>query len=63
MRTSCKWLVVLHETHVRESNGSNEYNESKELYDLEYDSAEEHNLSGKNLEIESILWKKIQEYI
>jgi arylsulfatase A-like enzyme len=51
IRTS-KWKLIF-----------NEYDESKELYDLEHDSAEEHNLSDTNLEIESILWKKIQEYL
>ena len=42
----------------------NEYNNTKELYNLENDPNEEKNLSGQNLEIEQILLKeftKIQE--
>ncbi|KAF6246748.1 hypothetical protein C6990_06405 [Nitrosopumilus sp. b3] len=41
----------------------NEYDGSKELYDLESDPSEESNLIGKNLEIENILWKEIQNYL
>ncbi len=47
IRTS-KWKLIF-----------NEYNDSRELYDLENDPNEEVNLSGKNLEIESILSKKL----
>ena len=42
----------------------NEYNNTKELYDLKNDSLEENNLINTGLEIEGILWKeflKIQE--
>jgi arylsulfatase A-like enzyme len=51
---------------IRTSNWKlifNEYNNSKELYDLKSDPAEEQNLIGKNLDIETILWKKIQDYL
>ncbi len=37
----------------------NEYNDTKELYNLEDDSNEENNLSGNGLEIENILWEKL----
>ena len=52
IRTS-KWKLIV-----------NEYNNTKELYNLENDPNEEKNLSGQNLEIEQILLKeftKIQE--
>ena len=42
----------------------NEYNDTKELYDLKNDPLEENNLINTGLEIESILWEeflKIQE--
>jgi len=39
----------------------NEYNQTKELYDLKNDPDEEKDLSGKNIEIENILWKKLVE--
>lgn len=42
----------------------NEYNNTKELYDLENDPKEKNNLVGKNLEEENLLWlelKKINE--
>ena len=42
----------------------NEYNNTRELYDLENDPTEENNLVGKNLEEENLLWlelKKINE--
>ena len=41
----------------------NSYDDSKELYDLKNDPDENHNLSGTNLEIENILWKKILQYL
>ena len=41
----------------------NEYNNSKELYDLKSDPTEEHNLVGSNLEIEKTLWEKMQDYL
>jgi arylsulfatase A-like enzyme len=50
IRTS-KWKLIY-----------NEYNETKELYDLENDPNEENNLSGKNLEIENVLLKEISKY-
>jgi len=47
IRTS-KWKLIF-----------NEYDNSKELYDLKNDPEETNNLSGTNLEIEKILWKKL----
>ena len=47
VRTS-KWKLIF-----------NEYNDTKELYDLVSDPNEEHNLIGKNLEIEKNLWKEL----
>jgi len=41
----------------------NSYNNSKELYDLKNDPDENQNISGTNLEVENILWKKILEYL
>ena len=41
----------------------NEYDDSKELYDLKSDPTEEHNLAGKDLKIEATLWNKIQNYL
>lgn len=38
----------------------NEYDNSKELYDLVHDPQENDNLSGKGLEIENILFKKLE---
>jgi len=49
---SSKWKLIC-----------NEYDDSKELYDLESDPSEENNLIGKNLEIEKILWKEIKNYL
>lgn len=49
---SSKWKLIF-----------NEYDDSKELYNLESDPSEENNLIGKNLEIENILWKEIQNYL
>ena len=49
---SSKWKLIF-----------NEYNKSKELYNLESDPSEENNLIGTNLEIEEILWKEIQNYL
>ena len=46
IRTS-KWKLII-----------NEYNNSKELYDLEKDPEENTNLIDTNLEIQGILWKK-----
>ncbi len=37
----------------------NEYNNTKELYNLENDPNEENNISGTGLEIEDILWQKL----
>ena len=51
IRTS-KWKLIY-----------NEYNETKELYDLESDPEENHNLISKNLEIESLLWEKLIEHL
>lgn len=47
VRTS-KWKLVF-----------NEYNNTKELYDLSIDPNEENNLIGKNLEIEKNLWDEL----
>jgi len=47
IRTS-KWKLIY-----------NEYNDTKELYDLENDPSEENNLIGQGLEIEDHLWKKL----
>lgn len=47
LRTS-KWKLIF-----------NEYNNTKELYDLENDPNEEHNLSGTGLYIENILWEEM----
>lgn len=41
----------------------NEYNNTKELYNLQNDPNEEENLVGSGLEIEEILWKKLVSYI
>ena len=51
IRTS-KWKLIF-----------NEYNNSKELYDLTSDPAEENNLFGQGLEIEQILWTEIKNYL
>jgi len=48
IRTS-KWKFIL-----------NEYNNTKELYDLENDPNEEKNLINQNLEIENTLWYELQ---
>jgi len=51
---------------IRTSNWKliyNEYDNSKELYDLKSDPDEEHNLIGKDLEVETKLWNKIQGYL
>ena len=40
----------------------NEYNNTKELYDLENDPSEENNLIGKNSEIEKDLSKELLKY-
>lgn len=50
VRTS-KWKLIF-----------NEYNNSKELYNLENDPDEEQNLIGTNTEIERKLWKSLLEY-
>lgn len=47
VRTS-KWKLIF-----------NEYNNTKELYDLAIDPNEENNLIGKNLEIEKKLWNEL----
>lgn len=47
---------------IRSSNWKliyNEYNDTKELYDLQSDPMEEANLIGQNLEIEEILWREL----
>ena len=49
---SSKWKLII-----------NEYDNSKELYNLELDASETNNLIGTNLEIEEILWKEIQQYL
>ena len=49
VRTS-KWKLIL-----------NQYDNSKELYNLELDPNEEKNLFGKGEKIESFLWEKLQE--
>ena len=41
----------------------NEYDDSKELYNLENDPHEIENLIDKNLEIEELLWNKLQKII
>lgn len=54
VRTS-KWKLIF-----------NEYNNTKELYDLENDPNEEKNLIGKGLEYEEVLWNellKLQKFI
>jgi len=47
VRTS-KWKLIF-----------NEYNNTKELYDLENDPNEENNLIGTGLNIENVLWEKL----
>ena len=49
VRTS-KWKLI-----------SNQYDNSKELYNLELDPDEEKNLFGKGEQIESLLWQKLQK--
>ena len=49
VRTS-KWKLIF-----------NEYNNTKELYDLENDPDENENLIDKNLEIQKTVWKKFLE--
>ena len=51
IRTS-KWKLIY-----------NEYDGTKEMYDLKSDPLEEENLSGKNFEEETTLWNKIQDYL
>lgn len=51
IRTS-KWKLIY-----------NEYNETKELYDLESDPDENINLISKNLDIEKELWEKLIEHL
>ncbi len=49
---------------VRTSNWKliyNQYNNTKELYDLKSDPNEENNLQKQNLEIESKLWQEMQK--
>ena len=50
IRTS-KWKLIY-----------NNYDNTKELYNIESDPNEENNLSEENLEIQEILWKEIQKY-
>ena len=49
VRTS-KWKLIL-----------NQHNDSKELYNLEFDPNEEKNLFGTGEKIESFLWEKLQK--
>ena len=49
VRTS-KWKLI-----------SNQYDNSKELYNLELDPSEEKNLFGKGEQIESLLWQELQK--
>jgi len=49
IRTS-KWKLI-----------SNQYDNSKELYNLELDPGEEKNLFGKGEQIESLLWQELQK--
>jgi arylsulfatase A-like enzyme len=49
VRTS-KWKLIL-----------NQYDDSRELYNLELDPNEEKNLFGKGEKVESLLWKKLQK--
>ena len=49
VRTS-KWKLI-----------SNQYDGSRELYDLELDPNEEKNLFGKGEKMESILWEKLHK--
>ncbi len=49
VRTS-KWKLIL-----------NQYNNSKELYNIELDPNEEKNLFGTGEKIESFLWEKLQK--
>jgi arylsulfatase A-like enzyme len=49
VRTS-KWKLIL-----------NQYNDSKELYNLEFDPNEEKNLFGREEKIESFLWEQLQK--
>jgi len=49
VRTS-KWKLIL-----------NQYNNSKELYNLEFDPNEEKNLFGREEKIESFLWEQLQK--
>ena len=51
IRTS-KWKLIF-----------NEYDNSKELYDLELDPSETENLIGKNDKIEKVLWEKLSKLI
>ena len=51
VRTS-KWKLIF-----------NEYNNSKELYNLEKDPQENVNLIHENLEIEAFLWTELQKII
>ena len=46
IRTS-KWKLII-----------NEYNDTKELYDLEHDPNEKNNLVGKQTDVEETLWKE-----
>ncbi|RNJ80276.1 MAG: DUF229 domain-containing protein [Nitrosopumilus sp. B06] len=50
LRTS-RWKLII-----------NEYDGSRELYDLKSDPDEKNNLSGTGLDIEEVLWKEIQQY-
>jgi len=49
IRTS-KWKLI-----------SNQYDNSRELYNLELDPGEEKNLAGKGEQIESLLWQELQK--
>ena len=51
---------------IRTSNWKliyNEYDNSRELYNLQNDPDENKNLIDTNLEIENIMWSELQKYI
>ena len=47
-----KWKLIL-----------NEYNDTRELYDLENDPDELKNIIGKKPDIEEKLWKELSNYV
>ena len=53
-------------TEISPSTGKlifNEYNNTKELYNLQLDPSENNNLIGTNEKIEKILWDELQDLI